>query len=658
MGTIKRNFYNNITPTGKFDSADLTGTIPATNVADASLTNVTSVPASVGDLVQKVASDPTPVGAGDVWYNTTSNALKSVVLSQAWSSGAPLSVGRQTGGGFGTQTAGVLAGGNYGSPPTLLGVTNTEEYNGSGWSPSGNLSTARRYLSGAAGTQTSGIVFGGFDASPGATAATEEYDGSTWTSGGNLVNARGNLGGSGTQTAALGVGGTGRVAFSEEYNGTSWSEGNNLNTGRSLAASSKNGLQTASLVFGGSSAPGAPGTSADTESYDGTSWTTVNSMNQAKDLSTGAGTQTAALSFGGYDGSSTINNTESWDGTNWSTAPTLGSPNNQHAGTGLQTAALSIGGSSPLTATEEYNVSTNLITAAAWASANSQSVPSYNRSGWGTAEAGWLAGGGYPSVKTDTEEYDGTNWTSGGSLNTARGAASVGGSQTAAIFASGSRNTAVELYDGSTWTSTTSIPTIRNAAGGGGTQTSLVVFGGTTAGAPTYPISTAVEEWNGSAWTTGTSLPSVRGSMNGSAFGTSSDDVFSAGGVTAPAPGAIPHSVTSETLSYNGTTWTEEADILTARASPYAFGTSGSAIIAGGDTNNSGATSVLSEQWNGTSWSTNPSIATARYTGGRAGTSSSGWIGGGYPGNDPSSSATEEFTGETVAANIVEITTS
>src|SRR6056300_1022983 len=105
MGTIKRNFYNNITPTGKFDSADLTGTIPATNVADASLTNITSVPASVGDFVQKVVSDPTPVGAGDVWYNTTSNALKSVVSLEAWSSGAPLITGRQNLAGAGTQTS-------------------------------------------------------------------------------------------------------------------------------------------------------------------------------------------------------------------------------------------------------------------------------------------------------------------------------------------------------------------------------------------------------------------------------------------------------------------------------------------------------------------------------------------------------------------------
>ena len=122
MGTIKRNFYNNITPTGKFDSADLTGTIPADNIANASLTNVTSVPASVGDFVQKVASDPTPVGAGDVWYNTTSNALKSVVSSEAWSSGAPINFNRAYIAGFGTTTAAVGAGG-YNSPATYETAT-------------------------------------------------------------------------------------------------------------------------------------------------------------------------------------------------------------------------------------------------------------------------------------------------------------------------------------------------------------------------------------------------------------------------------------------------------------------------------------------------------------------------------------------------------
>ena len=53
MGTIKRNFSNNVTPTGKFDSADLTGTIPAANVANDSLTNITTVPLQLVTLYKK-----------------------------------------------------------------------------------------------------------------------------------------------------------------------------------------------------------------------------------------------------------------------------------------------------------------------------------------------------------------------------------------------------------------------------------------------------------------------------------------------------------------------------------------------------------------------------------------------------------------------------
>jgi hypothetical protein len=611
----------------------------------------------IGKSIKYLSSDPTDAGAeGQVWYNSTSGAFKTVLVTGAWSSGAPLAQPRARNQGAGTQTAGLTFGGKNGSV-----YNNTEEYNGSGWTTGGTLPSTVFDHAGD-GVQTSAFSAGGIQTDPGTdTNASAEYDGTSWTAGGNLNTARKKLMGLGSSnTAGLVFGGEGapNLTLSEEYNGTAWTEGNNLNTGRAKGAGS--GTQTAGLGFGGY-VPGPSARLAATETYDGTSWSSVNNLNTGRSAAAGFGTQTSSLTAGGYDGTSRITTTETWDGTNWSTSPaTLATPTDNFSGSGTSSAGWVAGGYTPSVtgATEEYNFSASVITAAAWSSANSQSVPSYSRSGWGTANAGWLAGGGFPSAKTDTEEYDGTNWTSGGTLNTARGSASVGGSQTAAIFASGSRNSAVELYDGSTWTSTTAIPTVRSAAGGGGTQTSLVVFGGSVAGAPTFPISTAVEEWNGSAWTAGTSLPSVRGSMNGSAFGTSSDDAFSAGGVTASPPGAIPHSVTSETLSYNGTTWTEEADILTARAAVYAFGTSGSAIIGGGDTNNSGAVSVLSEQWNGTSWSTNPSIATARYTGGRAGTSSSGWIGGGYPGGAPSSNATEEFNPETTALNYKTITTS
>jgi hypothetical protein len=60
MGSIKRNLANNITTGGAFDATDLSGTIPSTNVADASLTNLTSFSPALGDTIESVASDPSP----------------------------------------------------------------------------------------------------------------------------------------------------------------------------------------------------------------------------------------------------------------------------------------------------------------------------------------------------------------------------------------------------------------------------------------------------------------------------------------------------------------------------------------------------------------------------------------------------------------------
>jgi hypothetical protein len=61
------------------------------------------------------------------------------------------------------------------------------------------------------------------------------------------------------------------------------------------------GTQTAALAFGGLNPP----VSSATEEYDGNSWTTSpGSLNTARYSLAGAGTQTAALAFGGYTGTS------------------------------------------------------------------------------------------------------------------------------------------------------------------------------------------------------------------------------------------------------------------------------------------------------------------------------------------------------------------
>jgi hypothetical protein len=102
------------------------------------------------------------------------------------------------------------------------------------WSSSSPLITARDNL-GAAGTQTAALGFGG-TGTPAVTNATEEYNGSGWATGGTMGTARRLLAGAGIQTAALGIGGyidgTGNTGATEEYDGSVWSGGGNLATAR------------------------------------------------------------------------------------------------------------------------------------------------------------------------------------------------------------------------------------------------------------------------------------------------------------------------------------------------------------------------------------------------------------------------------------------
>jgi hypothetical protein len=80
--------------------------------------------------------------------------------------------------------------------PTPTGAT--EEYDGTSWTTSNPLNTARNGLSGA-GTQSSALAFGG-GPSPDIKTETELYDGTSWTSNPTGLNtARTGAGAAGTQ---------------------------------------------------------------------------------------------------------------------------------------------------------------------------------------------------------------------------------------------------------------------------------------------------------------------------------------------------------------------------------------------------------------------------------------------------------------------------
>ena len=154
MGAITRNFANNILGTGQLDATDgVDGNIPAPNVNNESLDNITALPPAVGFGVKTVSSDPPSLNEGEIFFNSTDSVFKALVNVEAWSSGSPTSQARASHSVSGTQTANLIAGGA--TPPGSTNIALGEEYNGTGWSTGGSLNTARRGGAGA-GTQTAG----------------------------------------------------------------------------------------------------------------------------------------------------------------------------------------------------------------------------------------------------------------------------------------------------------------------------------------------------------------------------------------------------------------------------------------------------------------------------------------------------------------------
>ena len=183
----------------------------------------------------------------------------------------------------------------------------------------------------------------------------------------------------------------------------SWATANNMNT--AAYARGGAGTQTAALAFGG-----IPPNTGLTETYNGTNWTEVNDLNTARYTLAGAGTNTAALAFGGDNPGNTAA-TETWNGTNWTEVNDLNTARYSLAGAGTNTAALGFGG--------------------------------------------YLSPGGSHAL---TESWNGTNWTEVNNLNTARRYLAGTGTQTAALAFSGIPPFSTGATE--TWTTSGGVATI------------------------------------------------------------------------------------------------------------------------------------------------------------------------------------------------------
>ena len=411
--------------------------------------------------------------------------------------------------------------------------------------------------------------------------------------------------------------------------GGSWSSGGSLNTARSGIAGA--GTQSAALAFGGNIAnpPNTPQpyiNQALTESYNGTSWTEVSDLNKARYTNQGGcGIQTAALMIGGYtfppsaSPSPTIGiqtDVESWNGSSWTEIAEFSTPRYSY-GTSV---------SSPYTDT--------------------------------------LIAGGYPgsppsALTNAVEIWDGSSWTTGTAMASPKGGhQGLGASSTAVLMASST----TESWNGSSWTEVAEKNNTRGSAGSAGPYTDGLVFGGSPNNSSAF-----TEHWNGSAWTELADLSTARGELTGAGSTSASSAALAAGGnnssnvrqsvseewntqpptATGLQEGQLWFNYTTSVLKGYGTaagistgTWASAPSLNTAR-SELTGSQNGTqdAMLAFGTSPN------IVESYNGTSWTEVNDTSSGKQQAGGLGTSTAAILCFGSPPSGGGATPTEEWNG-------------
>ena len=416
----------------------------------------------------------------------------------SWTEVNDLNTARYGTNGIGSSTSAAYIGGSIYPGPQPSGSFN-ELWNGTSWTE-GTDANQKTHGAGSGIVNTAMLIFGG---NP--TGYTERWNGSSWTETTDLNEARDSQGGTGAggSTSALSIGGVppggqpNGTASVEEFAGNQpiggWSTGNSMNTARSDLGGA--GTQTAALAFGGYTTTAV----ANTESYDGTSWTEVNDLNTARDSnSSSRGSYSSTLYFM-QDNPSTSGINESWNGTSWTEVTALNTARRQGGGLGADNeSALAIGGTS--------SPPTGVAICELWGGSSWTEVGDLNNQGIGIGGAGIVTAGlavgrrrlASPATWTGkTESWNGTSWTETGDLNTNRAYPGVLGTYTLALACGGGQPTRVdnvEDWNGTSWAEVADLSSNRSTVGPGGNTTSGVVFGGYATA-----VSALTEEWSGSS---------------------------------------------------------------------------------------------------------------------------------------------------------------
>ena len=266
----------------------------------------------------------------------------------------------------------------------------------------------------------------------------------------------------------------------------------------------------------------------------------------------------------------------------WSSGPSVNTQRYRFAGgAGTTTSAMIAGGYTAPSpgnrdSVEEYN-------GTAWSSETSLPVATADTVTWGTQTAAVTLGGNAPSPSNNTQLYNGARWTlSSNTLPWTAARIGGAGTQTAGIAAGGDPAVSNSAeWNGTAWTDTGAYPANGSNLMLCGTQTATLGLGG---GNPGIGVTT----YNGSTWTVNpASMSNARGEAGYSTQGTQTASMVVNGPVSGP-------SATSMTESFNGTSWTEIADMSTARSSMGSCGTQANMMCISGSPN-----TTATEVWDG-----------------------------------------------------------
>jgi len=588
----------------------------------------------------------------------------------SWASGGSLNTAREAAAGAGTQTAAIMFGGSSPAPgpyPQPYYIHDeTESYDGTTFTEVADLNTARMANRGGFGTSTAGFLAGGYTYPPagptGIQQLCESWNGSAWSETTDFNTKRYSFASSNSSpyTSAIITGGfTGGPPPSqindavETWNGSSWTETTETNSPKG-SGSGAGISSTAAIVVG------PPDSTV--ESWDGSSWTEVAEMTTTRSSTGSAGTYTSGLWFGGPSSNA---KTESWNGTSWTELNDLSTGRSNigaAGGSSATTSSLAAGGSGVTAVSEEwtapavfnqqvegqlyFNSTTNTfketlsdIPGATWSSASSLNTTRWGmgsaaRGTNGTNETALAFGGGTPPANTAlTEEWNGSAWSEENDLNQARkDTTGFGASYTSALCGGGgypTRYANTETWNGSSWTEVNDLNQARSNLSGTGTVTSGIIAGGS------LPPSTALTEtWDGTSWTETSDLNSARG--NGAMSGDSGTSALLADG-----------NDSKKVEQWDGTSWTEIAETNQERSDIFGgIGNVTLAMVAGGYSPApvSPVTTVNVELWNGTSWTEINNLATGRASPGSQGSATSAMVQGGYTAPGSGTGTTETFT--------------